>query len=119
MAKAKEAAEPSAIPPDGVPGQGSDSGKAPPFGTAKPAAVGGKVPRVIHELERAPHGLKRFKIRCENYGSQMNRYVLAADETGAVSCFREYEKIDAELARLKKIGGQVDEPALVVRELPD
>lgn len=90
---------------------------------ARPADAAGPVPRVLDPLERAPRGLRRFKIRCTNYGTSASRYVLARDEAEARAHFSQAAGVDDLYARAKK-GRAKDAPApdapdLVVVELED
>ena len=72
-----------------------------------PVAAEGKVPRVIHQNERAPKGLKRFSFRCKS-PLLTKKYLLAKD------------RIDAEACYLKSVGftKEHDLPLIVV-ELVD
>lgn len=100
--------------------------KPPKYGTARPAATGGVLPRVVDQLERAVAGTTRYKIGCRNYAPQKTRYILAAegDEEGAVECYLKANGLDKLLAGLKKKAGkvradEVEPPELVVTELED
>jgi hypothetical protein len=85
----------------------------PPVG---PAAAGLPVPRVIHQNERAPEGLRRFKIRCTNYEAQPFRYILASNEEEAK---RHYLKATGLDVALRRQGDKGLPPDLSVREQPD
>lgn len=117
---------PPGVPPDGEPvaGAGGDREKPPKYGTPVPAGAGG-LPRVVTQLARAGNGETRFKVRCNNYTPRKVRYILAADgdEAGARACYLKAEGLDKEIERLKKVAGskasEVEEPDLVITELPD
>lgn len=115
---------PPGVPPEQVPFPGGlvDEQKPPPkYGTGRPADPSGPVPRVIDPLERAPKksGLSRFKIRCNNYHPQKTRYILAADAESAKACYLKANGLDKAVEKLKKAGGPVEEPDLVIVELED
>jgi hypothetical protein len=104
-------------------GTKSDAKPPPPFGTQRPAGPGA-LPRVISELERAGRGETRFKIACRNYSPQKTRYVLAGagDEAGAIDCYLRANGLAAHLKKLRgrlKKGEELEQPELVVTELPD
>lgn len=105
-----------------VPG-GIDEKPPPKFGTGKPAATDGKLPRVIEPLERAPGKGKvapfRFKIRCNNYHPQKTRYILAGDEESARDCYLKVNGLASLIEKLKKNGATVEEAELVVTKLDD
>lgn len=83
---------------------------------APPPAAAGPAPRTVHENERAPAGLARFRVRCENYGQQEARYVLAASEREARDHYLRSLKID----RLAEaLGDGAPDPMLSVVRLPD
>lgn len=113
-----------ALPPD-VPGAPlSDESPPPKFGVGKPVDGGGDVPRVCDQLDRAPAGLKRFKIVARNYHPQAIRYILAKTEEDATACYLKVQKLDERLARLKKQAGpkaedDVEPVDLAITELPD
>lgn len=74
-------------------------------------------PRFIHQNERAPAGLKRYKIRCTNYGcEQPYRYVLAASRARAEAY---YGQATGLVALVQALGDDAREPLLSVVELPD
>lgn len=100
MAKSK----PLDLPPEV--GNGPKDEAPPRPRTADPSPV----PRVIGDGERAPEGLRRFKLRAELEGvnGPGTRYVLARDRQSAERCYREANRID-EQARVR----------FVVTELPD
>lgn len=103
-----------------IPGGTEDIGPPPKFGTGKPADPEGDVPRVIDPLERAPKGLIRFKIRCNNYHPQKTRYILARTEDEARAEFMKANGLDKHIAKLKKINTpNLVEADLVVTQLPD
>ena len=100
--------------------QARDDSSADPGPPQPPTAdAGGPVPRVIHENERAPKGLKRFKIRAVNFGQQPTRYVLAADEEGARACYTRGTGLDAVVRMMRAEDPQAEGPMLYVKELPD
>jgi hypothetical protein len=102
-----------------------DEAPPPPFGTGKPAAADGVLPRVVGELERAVPGTVRFKVGCRNYSPRKTRYVLAKpdDEAGARACYLKAEGLDKELERARKAAGanaaDVEDAELVVTRLAD
>lgn len=118
MAKAKSESV-ATVPADAMP----VVEESPPFGrfgTQKPVEPGGKVPREVKGFERAAGtGMKRFKIRCDNFGSHAHRYILAADEKAACDCFCEVDGVNIERKRLEKYGKTVPAPELVVTEMAD
>ena len=72
-----------------------------------PVAEEGKVPRVIHQNERAPKGLKRFSFRCKS-PLLTKKYVLAKDKAEAETCY------------LRSVGFKAEnELPLIVSELAD
>lgn len=114
------------LPPGVPPGDGGAPMQRetppPPFGTPKPASDGGDLPRVIDPLERAPTGLKRFKVRCNNYSPHgLTKYILAQpDQEDAVKALYLKDRgIQTELDKLAKRKVEVVEPDLVVTVLPD
>src|SRR4051812_32842754 len=64
--------------------------KARPKPEAKPEDNLEEGPRLIHENERAPEGLTRFRIRGDSTAPL--RYVLANDEAEAVAVYTEATK---------------------------
>jgi len=104
-----------------IPG-GIDEKPPPKFGTGKTISEAGTLPREVAGLDRAPSKGKapfRFKIRCNNYHPQKTRYILANDEASAVECYKKINGLDKTLERLKKLGGQVEEPDVIVTQLED
>lgn len=69
----------------------------------------GPIPRTIHQNERAPEGLKRFKILGTNSSPARPRYVLAKSKDEACEHY------------VKSLGklGEGFELQLAVKELPD
>ena len=120
MAKEKQ---PQGLPPETTGAPAQNEAPPPPFGTEEMADPGGPVPRVLKQTERAPRGLTRFKIRCNNYSPKPIKYILAKDEDQARGCYTSAVGIDNEIARLTKNAGEKGvkpEPAdLVVTQLPD
>lgn len=99
----------------------ADEGTRPLHGTSRVAGPG-PFPRVCHQLERAAgSGMKRFKLRCDNYTGQALRYVLAADEESAKACYLKVQALDKLLDRLRKEnpGKEPDKPGILCWELPD
>lgn len=92
----------------------------PPHGTPKPAGTG-DVPRIVDQLVRAPAGLTRYKIRCDNYDSRFKtaRYILAEDETQAREFFTVASGLDEHRERLKTDGIETQPPRLIVSRLAD
>jgi hypothetical protein len=89
------------VPP--LPQPGSKTPKAP-------------TPRFVHENSRAPEGLARFKVRALNYGAQETRYVLAADEQAARTCYIEGTGLD----KVQEVlGAGAPDVLLSVKRLPD
>lgn len=86
---------------------------APP---APPVARPSPVPRLIHQNERAPSGLRRYKIRALDMGDQPTRYVLAADEASARDHYLKTTGLKAVLAAL---GDDAPKVRLNVRPQPD
>ena len=80
-----------------------------------PKAKAVPVPRTIHQNERAPSGLIRYKIRCTNYGGQPTRYILASSEDQA----REHYLHSIGLATLMTLIADPPTPLLFVRALSD
>jgi hypothetical protein len=107
---------------DDVP-MGNDDKPLPKHGTGHVADAGGPVPRVVDQLDRAPKGFARFKIRCNNWHPQKTRYVLAKpDEAGrkaAIDCYLKANGLDKAMARVKANGTEPEPPDLVVTELAD
>lgn len=96
---------------------GKEEDEAPP---RAPKAKPTPVPRVVHQNERAPQGLVRFKIRCLNYGSdQPTRYILAASEEDARRCYLECTGISAVLKAVEDDGETPPGPRLSVTRLAD
>jgi hypothetical protein len=84
-----------------------------------PTAEAGVVPRYIHQNYRAPAGLRRYKIRCLNYGGMGFRYVLARNQQEAEDCYIEQTGLKAKVSSAKASRIDVAEPWLNTRELPD
>lgn len=122
MAKTKEVPPGVPLGDTGAPQQGEPT-KPPPFGTGRPVADKGALPRLINGLDRAVPGTVRYKVRCNNFhpmGRQV--YILAkpGDESGARSLYLKERGIAREIERLKKLNvPNILEPDLVVTELPD
>lgn len=114
QAASKQAPEPEAvkliIPPKDPMGQPSSEVPKAPVAPAAPA------PRFVHPNHRAPHGLRRFRVRVDNMGNQPARYVLAPDEEAARACYLEGLALDRVLAAM---GEEAPEPRLAVKEMPD
>jgi hypothetical protein len=131
MAKAKAGDDnPMPVAPGVVPEEAParPSKAAPAFGDhgTPRAADPGPLPRVVHELDRAPAGAVRFKVRCNNYGPPPVRYLLvAADKDEAMKaaaeeCYAKSVGLDRQLADLRRRNvPDVVEPELVVTKLPD
>lgn len=128
MAKFKDTHDDSGKPVPLVPEERphaplGDEVKPPPHATPVESDPGGPVPRVVDQLERAPAGFQRFKIRAENYTSiPVTKYVLAkkGDREGAEKHYREVTGIDRQVKRLTDAKVEkVDPPLLVVTELAD
>lgn len=102
---------------------GGDDKPPPPFGTPEVAPAGGPYPRVCKELERAPKGVTRFKVRATNYSPRPTRYILALDEDSAREHYLKVEKLDVLVAKLKRQAGpkadDVEAPDLAVTVLSD
>ena len=104
-------------------GGATDEPKKPKFGTARPAGKGA-VPRVCDQLERVGESadVTRYKIACRNYAPQKTRYIIAECEDDAVELYLATNGLDKLVAKLKKQAGkddEVEQPDLVVTELPD
>lgn len=96
---------------------GEEGDDCPP---SPPVAEHGIVPRLLHENERAPTGLKRFKIRAVNYGAdQPTRYVLARNEEEAREFYIKSSGIAAVVESMEKDGVPEVKPRLSVRAQPD
>ena len=96
----------------------------PHFGTPRPLSEAGTVPRVVHQLHRAPAGYCRYKIHCRNYSPQPIRYILSTpDVPGEVAARRLYlqvQRLDEHLRRAARNGSEkIDPPDLVVTKLAD
>jgi len=92
-------------------GKGVDAPPGPPLAAADP------VPRAVHQNERAPEGLKRFKLRCEDPPGPF-RYILAHDEEEAVAHYLKSTGVQAVLDALPP--GMRPSPRMTVRRtLPD
>ncbi len=86
---------------------------SPPYA---PTAGGLPVPRAVHQNERAPQGLRRFRIQCSDPPAPF-RYVLAASKEEAI---RHYLASTGVTAVLEAISADVrPTPRLQVRELKD
>lgn len=114
------------VPPEGGAPQEDSGAKPPPkFGTPIQAAPGGDLPRVCKELERAPKGVTRFKVRAANYPSHKTLYVLAKDkgdapdEDAAKTCYLAASGLGSHVAKLKTATSTPDDPMLVVTVLAD
>jgi hypothetical protein len=123
MAKSREWA---GVPADGVGSPAAPAGTVPPpFGSPKVIDEAGPLPRVVNQLDRAPRGASRFKVRCANYLPRKVRYVLArpGDEAAAKECYLKAEALDAQVEKLKRVAGakasEVEEPDLIATELKD
>jgi len=82
-----------------------------------PLAKPGPAPRFVHQNERAPSGLKRFKVRATNYGhEQQYRYVLARSQKEAE---QHYVKATGLGAVIENLGRLAPAVRLSVRELAD
>lgn len=79
-------------------------------------AADAPTPRFVHQNERAPKGLKRFKMRCTNMGSQPMRYVLARDEQAAKEYYVEATGLGGVLDAMNTSHGVAK---FMLRELPD
>lgn len=111
-------------PPGPQPGPaGEPPVKPPKFETPAPADAGGALPRVIKPIERAPKGLKRFKVRCLNWAPPVRptKYIMARDEASAVKCYLEATGLMKELERTAKAKDrdEYEKPDMWVKELPD
>jgi hypothetical protein len=85
------------------------------------ASAAEKTPRVIPQLERAPDGFRRVKVRCDNYGKEP-LYLLLRDAEKNEDAFAVYAKetgLAAELDGLKGRGIEAPAPQFIVRELAD
>jgi len=117
MAKLKEA-----VPDDGPGLRGSSEASPVPFGTPIKAVVGGDLPRVCKELERAVPGTQRYKARVDNYtGFAKHYYVLAkpGDEDGVKNVVLKASGVADYVAKAKKSGATIEEPVVVISELVD
>jgi hypothetical protein len=74
------------------------------------------VPRAVHQNERAPEGLKRFKIRCDEPPAPF-RYVLAKSRDEAVKHYLDSTGVTAVMEAIGE--AQRFNPKMSVRELPD
>lgn len=102
--------EPKVVPLVRQPQGGPD---APPYApTAKPMPC----PRAIHQNERAPNGLKRFRIVCQEPPAPF-RYILAPSENAAVAHYLKSTGLTAVLESLPE--AMRPTPRLEVRALPD
>lgn len=123
-----EIEQPQAEPKDAT-REGAGAWSSPPPGQKVPAQAGGgggvaspegKVPRVIDQGERAPEGLRRFKVRADIPGEPTpTLYILAKDEESACKHYMEYTGRQKRLDHLKRQGQEAQAPFLSVRELPD
>lgn len=107
-----------------IPGGGESKGPPPKFGTPRPMPeAGGDVPRVVNQLERfgTVKGVKRYKIRSNNYHPQRTLYILARNEDEARDFYLTTTGLKREMERLKKNApnATIEEADLVVRELVD
>jgi hypothetical protein len=85
-----------------------------------PEAAPTPVPRVCHQSERAPEGLTRFKVYCENYHPARPRYILATSEAQARTFYLDASGLAGIYAKLKdRKARDVEEPTLVVVKMPD
>lgn len=85
-----------------------------------PVAKAHPAPRIVHQNERAPHGMHRYKIRCLNYGAdQPTRYVLAASEDEARRHYLESAGIVAVAEAIEADGERPPTPRLIVTKLAD
>jgi hypothetical protein len=82
-------------------------------------------PRLVHQNERAPAGLKRFKVRCTNWHeydltATPLRYILAKSRAEAEQYFVRSTRLDELIAHRKDAGQTVPAAVvLAVTELPD
>lgn len=60
-----------------------------------PVAAGGPAPRLVHDNERAPPGLRRFAVHC-NEPLAPKRYVLAKTQGEAEAHYRKYAGLDGQ-----------------------
>lgn len=84
-----------------------------------PVAGAEPVPRTLHQNERAPAGLTRYKIVCRGYGECGGfapRYILAANEQQAREHYLYVTGLAGMVARM---GKDAPDPELVVRRQPD
>lgn len=85
-----------------------------------PLAAGTPAPRVCHQSERAPEGLTRFKIYCDNYHPMRTRYILARTAEEARAFYLDASGLVSTVGRLKeKRVRDVEEPGVVVKAMPD
>ena len=100
-----------------VPPKKDDTGHVEPGALAAPRAGEGPAPRFVSQNERAPEGLKRFRIRSdETYGPQPVRYVLARNRHEAEDHYLHATGLNAVMRRL---GDRAPDPMLAVVALPD
>lgn len=90
---------------------------APPETSAVAAPT--PAPRVVGQHERAPAGLVRCKVRCDNYHPQPTRYILAASLEQAKQHYLRVQRLDELLERLARDGAKVEPPQLVASVLAD
>lgn len=76
-------------------------GKAEDRPPEPPVAVDGPVPRPVHQNERAPAGLVRFKVSARNFNPRPVRYILARTEAEARQCYVESTGLDFDRARMQ------------------
>lgn len=98
------------------------------FGTPRPAASDGVIPRAIDGVERAAGtGARRFKVsarpgrKVAAYAQFAAKYILANTAEDAVQCYRDHVGFDV---RMEQVAKQFDEPIkeqveFVVTELAD
>lgn len=122
MAKAREWGAPA----DGVGAPAAPAGtQPPPFGTPKVVEDAGVLPRVVNQLDRAPRGAARFKVRCANYTPCKTRYILAkpGDSASVKECYLKAETLDVQIEKAKRVAGakatDIEEPDLIITELAD
>lgn len=85
-----------------------------------PVAKPSPVPRFVHQNERAPEGLRRYKIRATDMGEgQPVRYVLAHNEDEAREHYLRGTGLAAVAAKIQTLTGEPFTPDLSVRPLAD
>lgn len=77
-------------------------GKLSDVAPAAPTAGNGPVPRLVDGNERAPKGLRRYVVHC-NEPFAPKRYVLARDAGEAEAHYRKYASLDKQAVVVKEL----------------